>query len=292
MRVGYIRTAPGDLSGDAQRAALEAAGCERFFHDKGVPGGAVIKPQLDRALMAAGQGGVLVVTRLDRLARSMKFLIEDLERIGNLGTDLVSLHEAIDTTATGGRLFFHISAAFAQFERDIIRPHEKADPDAARLTGRPVGRPPAITHDLWPGIRQMLDSGMTIAAAARAAGVPRQSIYRRIEKEAGDAQITPPSKHRTTKMIMWLVVENNSKYVRGKGKTRQAIEMQLLPGFQARKLSKNGCEYELTFIHEDDDDLEEQIYGLSAEMSIEADFRNGFIEVEFQEVGTDRFWSG
>jgi DNA invertase Pin-like site-specific DNA recombinase len=184
MRIGYIRTSTGDQSGAGQRDALKAAGCERIFHDKGVSGGAVSKPQLERALKAASEGDALVVTRLDRLARSMKFLIEDVERIGALGIDFVSLHEAIDTTTPGGRLFFHISAAFAEFERDVIRQRTKEGMAAAKRAGRPVGRPPAITDDRWPGIQQMLDSGMTVAAAARTAGVPRQSVYRRLQADA------------------------------------------------------------------------------------------------------------
>ena len=181
MRIGYLRTSTGDQSGNGQRNALKAAGCRRIFHDKGVSGGAVTKPQFERALQAASQGDVLVVTRLDRLARSVKFLIEDVERLGVLGVDIVSLHEAIDTTTPNGRLFFHISAAFAQFERDVIRERTKEGMDAARRAGRRVGRPPSITDDRWPGIKHMLDSGMTIAAAARTAGVPRQAIYRRLE---------------------------------------------------------------------------------------------------------------
>jgi DNA invertase Pin-like site-specific DNA recombinase len=111
----------------------------------------------------------------------MKFLIEDVVRIGALGIDFTSLHEAIDTTTPGGRLFFHISAAFAEFERDVIRQRTKEGMAAAKREGRPVGRPPAITDDRWPGIRNMLDSGMMIGAAARTAGVPRQTVYRRLQ---------------------------------------------------------------------------------------------------------------
>ncbi|QFT29626.1 DNA-invertase hin [Labrenzia sp. THAF82] len=184
MKIGYIRTSTGDQTGAGQREALKAAGCERIFHDKGVSGGAVCKPQLERALNAASEGGALVVTRLDRLARSMKFLIEDVERIGRFGIDFVSLHEAIDTTTPGGRLFFHISAAYAEFERDVIRQRTKEGMAAAKRAGRPVGRPPAITDARWPGIRHLLDGGMTITAAARTAGVPRQAIYRRLEADA------------------------------------------------------------------------------------------------------------
>ena len=183
MRIGYIRTSTGDQTGAGQRHALTIAGCERIYHDRGVLGGAVTKPQLEKALRAASAGDALVVTRLVRLARSMKFLIDDVERIGALGVDFVSLHEAIDTTTPGGRLFFHISAAFAQFERDVIRQRTKEGMAAAKRAGRPVGRPAAITDERWVGIKRMLDTGMTITEAARTAVVPRQAIYRRLKAE-------------------------------------------------------------------------------------------------------------
>jgi len=95
---------------------------------------------------------------------------------------------------------------------------------------------------------------------------------------------------KTTKVILWLQVENNSKFVRGKGKSRQSIEDFHLSLYKAKKIDKNGWEYELTFQYEDDEDLEKQIEDLAAEMSGEADLRNGFIECHFSEVGTDRSW--
>lgn len=91
-------------------------------------------------------------------------------------------------------------------------------------------------------------------------------------------------------MTLWLQVENNSKFVRGKGQSRQCIEDFHLPHYNAKKLEKDGWEYELTFQYEDDEDLENQIEELASQMSNEADLRNGFIECHFSEVGTDRSW--
>lgn len=93
---------------------------------------------------------------------------------------------------------------------------------------------------------------------------------------------------KITKVILWLQVENNNKFVRGKGKSRQHIEDYILAEYDAKKLEKDGWEYELTFQYTDEEDLERQIYDLSAEMSHEADLRNGFVECSFTEVGTDR----
>ena len=78
--------------------------------------------------------------------------------------------------------------------------------------------------------------------------------------------------------------------MRGKGKSRQNIERYCLSEYGAKKLEKDGWEYELTFQYEHDEDLENQIEDLAGEMSSEADSRNGFIECHFSEVGTDRSW--
>lgn len=95
--IGYIRTSTGEQTGAAQRHALSAHGCETIFHDRGVSGGAVIKPQLDAALAACESGDAFVVTAYDRLARSLVFLSEDVKRIHDANVEFVSLREQIDT---------------------------------------------------------------------------------------------------------------------------------------------------------------------------------------------------
>ena len=122
---------------------------------------------------------------------------------------------------------------------------------------------------------------------AKEFGFGEASIYRALKK-AKSLEITPTL--NTTKVILWLQVENNSKFVRGKGKSRQQIEEYLLDDYQVKKLDKDGWEYELTFQYENDEDLERQIYDLSSEMSSEADLRNGWIDCSFSEVGTDKSW--
>ena len=104
------------------------------------------------------------------------------------------------------------------------------------------------------------------------------TIYRALNavKQSG----TPPEM-KTTKVILCLQVENNSKFVRGKGKSRQNIEDDCLSEYNAKRLDKDGWEYELTFQYTDDADLENQITDLAAEMSREADLRNGFVECSF-----------
>ena len=126
-----------------------------------------------------------------------------------------------------------------------------------------------------------------IGQLAKEFSLGEATIYRALNAVK---QSSSPPQMKTTIIILWLCVENNSKFVRGKGKSRRHIEDYCLSNYNAKKLDKDGWEYELTFEYEDDEDLENQIYDISSEMSNEADLRNGFTECSFSEVGTDRSW--
>ncbi|MCG7920490.1 MAG: helix-turn-helix domain-containing protein [Candidatus Thiodiazotropha lotti] len=149
------------------------------------------------------------------------------------------------------------------------------------------GRPPKLTDTRKQEIYSRRMAGATIGQLAKEFNLGEASIYRAINavKQSGSKP-----ELKTMKVILWLQVENNSKFVRGKGKSRQHIEDYCLSEYSAKKLEKDGWEYELTFQYTDDEDLEKQIYDLAAEMSREADLRNGFVECSFTEVGTDRSW--
>ena len=94
-----------------------------------------------------------------------------------------------------------------------------------------------------------------------------------------------PKGKKTALITLWLRVENNSKFVRGKKKVRERIEDQLLSDYQMK--NPDGWEYELIFKYEDDQDLEKQVYDLAVEMEALADYKNCFIEADFYEKSTD-----
>ena len=112
MLIGYVRISTDDQLLDLQRDAMAKAGCERVFED--TASGAALLANLRR-------GDPVVVWRLDRLGRSIKDLIYLVEQLEDAGVGLKSLQENIDTTSTGGRLVFHLFAALAEFERNLIR---------------------------------------------------------------------------------------------------------------------------------------------------------------------------
>jgi len=122
---------------------MEREQCERIFTDK-MSGKRFDRPEFLRMLDMARPGDVIVVWRLDRLGRSLKQLIETVTMLGSRGIELRSLKESIDTTTPTGKLMFHIVAAMAEFERDVISERTQAGLEAARARGRRGGRPKAI----------------------------------------------------------------------------------------------------------------------------------------------------
>jgi hypothetical protein len=221
------------------------------------------------------------------LARSVVHLAQLAKRFESEKIDLLVLDQNIDTSTSTGRLMFNMLASIAEFENDLRTERQAEGIAKARENGVKFGRPAKVTDSIKQEIYSRRIAGATIGQLANEFRLGEATIYRALNavKRSG----TPPEM-KTTKVILWLRVENNSKFVRGKGKSRRHIEDFHLSHYDAKKLDKNGWEYELTFRYENEDDLERQIDHLTAEMSSEADSRNGFIECKFSEVGTDRSW--
>ena len=146
MVIGYARTSTQDQNQDLQIDALKKAGCEKMFTDK-VSGTVSERPGLTKLKEQLRKGDILVVYRLDRLARSIKDLIDWVTYFEKEGVAFKSVHENIDTTTPTGKLTFHIFAAIAEFERSLIIERTQAGLAAARARGRKGGRPKALNKD-------------------------------------------------------------------------------------------------------------------------------------------------
>ena len=182
MLVGYARVSTQDQELSLQLDALTAAGCEKVFTEK-ASGAQRERPRLQAALDYMRAGDTLVVWKLDRLARSLKQLIETVEALGGRDIGLRSLTEAIDTTTSGGRLVFHIFASLAEFERGVIRERTMAGLQAARARGRKGGRPPALSaKDLAAAKAMLRDPDITVAETARRLGVVPSTLYRHLPR--------------------------------------------------------------------------------------------------------------
>ena len=144
MKIGYGRVSTRDQNPDAQRDALAAAGCDQVFIDK-ASGKLARRPELDKALLVARAGDQLVVTKLDRLGRSLEHLISLSRDLQERGVDLVVLDQGIDTSTAVGRMFFQILGAIAEFEHALMSERTMDGLAAARARGRTGGQKPKLT---------------------------------------------------------------------------------------------------------------------------------------------------
>jgi DNA invertase Pin-like site-specific DNA recombinase len=180
MLIGYARVSTDDQNLDLQKAALLAAGCDRIFEDK-ASGLRDDRPGLSEALSHLRSGDCLVIWRLDRLGWRMISLLGFVEELRQRGCDFRIINGAfpIDTTTAHGRLLFHLSAALAENERDVIRERTLAGLASARARGRKGGRPPRLNAKQICTAKKMLaDPDMTIKEVAETFGVNRATIYR------------------------------------------------------------------------------------------------------------------
>ena len=156
MILGYARVSTEDQRLDAHLAALEAAGAGRVFAEK-VSGTRTARPQLERLIDQLRPGDVVVVTKYDRLSRSLQDLLGIVARIQAAGAGFRSLAEDIDTTTPAGRLVFHVFASIAQFERERIAERTREGLEAARRRGRIGGRPHALSPAQKIEVKRMRD---------------------------------------------------------------------------------------------------------------------------------------
>lgn len=178
MIIGYARVSKDDQNLDAQTDALTAAGAGKLFTDK-ISGSKRVRPELDRMLDQLRDGDVVTVTKYDRLARSLKDLLEIVEAIGAYGAGFRSLAEDIDTTTPAGRLTFHVFASIAQFEREQISERTKEGLASARKRGRIGGRPPALSAAQKAEVRRMRDQDQrAVPEIARLFKVSERTVRR------------------------------------------------------------------------------------------------------------------
>jgi DNA invertase Pin-like site-specific DNA recombinase len=183
--LGYARVSTADQQPHLQVDALERAGCYRVFTET-TSGAASNRPVLEQVLDQLRPGDTLVVWKLDRLGRSLRHLVDTVTGLAERGVGFRSLQEQVDTTTPGGKLVFHVFAALAEFERDLVRERTSAGLAAARARGRHGGRPSVMTpHKLQVAQEMYASKQYTVAAIAKTLGVSRASIYRHLTRAAG-----------------------------------------------------------------------------------------------------------
>jgi DNA invertase Pin-like site-specific DNA recombinase len=178
MLYGYARVSTDGQSLASQDAELHAAGCVKIYAEK-ISGARSDRPELANVLRRIGTGDVLIVTRLDRLARSTRDLLNILDDIAKRGAGFKSLHDAwADTTSAHGRLMVTILAGLAEFERELILARTSDGRARAKPRGVKFGRPSALTVHQRSEAIQRLAQGEAQADVARTFNVSQATISR------------------------------------------------------------------------------------------------------------------
>lgn len=182
MKIGYARVSSSGQSLEAQIEALEAAGCEKIYREKESGGSTARRFELEKALDQLRTGDVLVVTRLDRLARSVPDLYGILQKIAAAGAGFAAVHQSgIDTSSPTGKLMLGILGVIAEFERDLIRERQAEGIKKAKAAG------------VYRGKKRKLEPAAVLAAyrehgdnAWRILGCARSSVYRIVRDHAAE----------------------------------------------------------------------------------------------------------
>lgn len=183
LLLGYARVSTDEQDLSSQRAKLRESGCTKLFSEK-VTGTRRDRPELVRMLDHLRPGDVVTVTRLDRLARSTRDLLDIAERIQVIGAGLRSLDEPwADTTTPAGRMVLTVFAGIAEFERSLIIDRTKTGREAAKTRGVKFGPRPSLTTVQIDHVTKLIDQGEhTVKEAAALLGVHRSTLYRALKR--------------------------------------------------------------------------------------------------------------
>lgn len=190
LLLGYARVSTDDQDLTNQRAELQAAGCTKLFSEK-FTGTQRNRPELARLLDHLRLGDVVTVTRLDRLARSTRDLLDIAEQLQTKGAGLRSLAEPwADTTTPAGRMVLTVFAGIAEFERSLIIDRTRQGREAAKARGVKFGPRPTLTETQITHARELIDQeGYSVREVAAILGVHRSTLYRAIERSESTESI-------------------------------------------------------------------------------------------------------
>lgn len=184
MKIGYARVSTEEQNLDLQIGALEKERCDVIYKEK--RSSVKEREELNRLLEYVRDGDTVVIWKLDRLARSLKHLIEIVELLKSKKVGLVSITDRIDTGSTYGKLFLHIIGSFAEFERDLIVERTRNGLEAAVAAGKKLGRPCGLSEtakQTATAARTLYDSGMDVRRICNTLNISTGTLYRYLRNE-------------------------------------------------------------------------------------------------------------
>lgn len=290
--VGYVRASVIDDNLDTQRKKLRAVGCKKIFSETKNCVGSAKQLKLVKCFDYLKRGDTLVVSRIDNLAGSLRDLQNLVQRLNELGIYLQATDQPVNTTTVGSD-FFKMLAVFAEVENNYRRERQLEGIAKAKKDGKYKGRQPTAKAKSYRVIK-LIEGGSTRKAAATETGIGIASVYRILKEyqENNPSAIIPGSRsnRRIATLDIIMEVENNSRFVRGKGKVRASIEYDWKYHYDMKKKSSDGWDYILKVPYESTEELEETVYEIISEASSTADCRNCFVEISIRHVETEMCW--
>ena len=178
MKIGFARTSTTNqkFGLEHQIELLEAEGCEKIFHEQ-ISALASKRPEFEKALEYAREGDIFVITTLSRFGRSLKNILDNVEKLKSKGVGFKILDMNIDTSTPTGSLQFNLLASIYQFEREIMLERQKVGIEKAKKEGRFAGRAPTARRKADEIVR-LTKEGMKPSAIAKTLGIGVASVYR------------------------------------------------------------------------------------------------------------------
>ncbi len=288
--VGYARVSSIDQNWDTQINALNAAGCVKVFMEKKSGTTLSERSTLEECIAYLRAGDTLVVTRIDRLTRSILDLQMLLVKLKKKKAHLKATEQPIDTNSASGKAFLDMLGVFAEFETNLRRERQLEGVARAKKEGKYRGRKPTAKAKA-PTVINLTNQGFTRQAVADQLNMGIASVFRILKQyKIDNPEVVPENYTKIAVVEVNLIIENNSKFVRGKNKSREEIELSCFSYYDMKKKGKDSNDYILEIPYVTDKELDDTISELISEASSIADDRDGFIEMYVMEPLTGKTW--
>ena len=288
----YLRVSKNDQTTENQKLELERIDQKsnwniyKYYVDTGISGINSDRPDFLKLQKAILQNKIDLVAAWSvcRLGRSLQDLVNFLKLLNDKGVDLYLHQQGIHTRTSSGKAMFQMIGVFSEFEHSIISERVKAGLERAKSSGTKLGRP-IIFEEKVQDVLSLRAGGMSMLKIAKKLNIGTGTVQKILKTYDVSKDI-----EKSIELDLWLMVENNSKFVRGKTRVRQEIEDYLNSYYDLEKPYKDSWDYKLTIKYTTEEELDNEIEEIIHEMSDIADMKNCFIEHSINSEKLDKGW--